>query len=319
MARFDQLSTDTRIFIAGHGGLVGSALWRHFTDRGFRNLIGRRSSELDLRDARSVSEFFTHTRPDVVIDAAATVGGILANANRPANFYSDNVRIQVNLFDSAVASGVQRLLFLGSSCIYPKHAAQPISEDALMTGPLESTNEAYAMAKLAGIGHIGAIRRQFGLPYICIMATNLYGPGDNFSPTDGHVLPAMIRRFHDAANSGADAVTCWGTGKPRREFLHVDDFARACHVLLDNYDGDLPVNAGTGADMSIADLARLVADVVGFAGQIRWDTGKPDGTPRKLLDVRLVTELGWTPSISLRDGIRSTYEWFLEHEDACRK
>lgn len=319
MAHFDQLSTDTKIFIAGHGGLVGSALWRHFADRGFRNLIGRRSSELDLRDASSVSEFFAHTRPDVVIDAAATVGGILANASRPANFFSDNIRIQVNLFDSAVANGVQRLLFLGSSCIYPKHAAQPISEDALMTGPLESTNEAYAMAKLAGIGHIGAIRRQFGLPYICIMATNLYGPGDNFSLTDGHVLPAMIRRFHDAANTGADAVTCWGTGEPRREFLHVDDFAQACHVLLDNYDGDSPVNAGTGADMSIADLARLVADVVGFTGQIHWDTSKPDGTPRKLLDVRLAAELGWKPNISLPDGVRRTYEWFLEHEDACRK
>jgi len=314
-----QLSPETRIYIAGHGGLAGSALWRHFTARGFRNLIGRRSRELDLRDAGAVAQFFADTRPEVVIDAAATVGGIVANASRPANFFSDNVRIQVNLFDSAVAHDVQRLLFLGSSCIYPKYAAQPISEDALFTGPLETTNEAYAIAKLAGVGHLAAIRRQFGLPYICAMATNLYGPNDNFSPQDSHVLPAMIRRFHDAAASGAPSVTCWGTGTPRREFLHVDDFARACHVLLEDYNGDSPVNVGTGADLAIAELAQTIADVVGYTGEIFWDSSKPDGTPRKLLDIGLLSGLGWKPEISLADGIRDTYRWYLENENDCRR
>lgn len=314
-----QLLPETRIFIAGHGGLVGSALWRHFTGRGFRNLIGRRSSELDLRDARAVAEFFSDTRPDVVIDAAARVGGILANSSRPADFFSDNARIQLNLMDSAVASGVQRFLFLASSCIYPKQTAQPIREDALLTGHLEETNEAYAIAKIAGIGHLAAIRRQFGLPYICAMSSNLYGPGDNFSLMDGHVLPALIRRFHSAVNTGTRTVTCWGSGTPRREFLHVDDFADACHALLDEYDGDSPVNVGTGEDLPIAELAGLIAEVVGFDGEICWDSDKPDGTYQKLLDVRLIKGLGWEPKISLMDGIRQTYRWYREHEHDCRR
>jgi GDP-L-fucose synthase len=310
---------DIRIFIAGHRGLVGSALWRHFSAYGFQNLIGRASTELDLRDARATAEFFAETRPDVVISAAAVVGGIAANASRPADFFSDNARIQVNLLDSAVASGVKRFLFLGSSCIYPRVVEQPIREDALLTGPLEETNRGFAMAKLAGVMHVGAIRQQHGLPYICAMPTNLYGPGDNFNARDSHVLPAMIRRFHQAVRDGAGQVTCWGTGRPRREFLYVDDLADACHFLLDSYDEDRPINVGTGQDMSIAELADLVADVVGYRGEICWDADKPDGTYRKLLDVGRLNDLGWRARTSLPKGIRMTYEWFLDHEEDYRR
>lgn len=305
------LSPRTRIYIAGHRGLVGSALWRHFTDLGYRNLIGRTSAELDLRDNAATSRFFEQTQPEVVILAAATVGGIMANSTRPADFFSDNLRIQLNVIDSAVEVGARRLLFLGSSCIYPKFAAQPIQEETLLTGPLEATNQAYAMAKIAGIAHLCAIRQQFRLPYITAMPTNLYGPHDNFDPHDSHVLPAMIRRFDEAARTGADQVVCWGSGRPRREFLHVDDLAEACHVLLDHYDDDAPANVGAGSDLSIAELAELVASVVGFDGEITWDSSKPDGTPRKILDGRKLAELGWKPSIALADGIRSTHEWFV--------
>jgi GDP-L-fucose synthase len=312
------MSPDTRVFIAGHRGLVGSALWRHFTARGFHNLIGRNSAELDLRDARATANFFAETRPDVVIAAAAVVGGIAANASRPADFLSDNLRIQVNLLDSAVAGGVQRFLFLGSSCIYPKLAEQPISEDALLTGPLEATNEGYAMAKLAGMKHVAAIRHQHGLPYVCAMPTSLYGPGDNFSPQDSHVVPAMIRRFDQAAREGAEQVVCWGTGRPRRELMYVDDLADACHFLLDSYDDDRHINVGLGEDLSIAELAGLVADVVGYQGQIRWDAQRPDGTYRKLLDVRRLRQRGWRAKTPLRHGIRMTYDWFLENADAYR-
>jgi GDP-L-fucose synthase len=313
------IAPESRIFIAGHGGLVGSALWRHFTAGGFNNLIGRSSAELDLRDARAATAFFGEMRPDVVIAAAARVGGIAANARRPADFLSDNLRIQINLLDSAVASGVERFLFLGSSCIYPKFAEQPIREDALLTGQLEETNEGFAVAKLAGIAQVAAIRRQHGLPYICAIPTNMYGPGDNFNTHDSHVVPAMIRRFHQAAQDGVGQVTCWGTGRPRREFMHVDDFAVACHLLLDCYDDDRPINVGTGEELSVAELADVVADVIGYRGEIRWDATKPDGTPRKLLDVKRLTDLGWTAQITVPEGIRTTYEWFLDHRSDYRR
>lgn len=319
MTAISPVTPDTPIFIAGSHGLVGSALVRYFSTLGYQKLIMASSAELDLRDAAATSKFFGEHRPQVVIDAAARVGGIGANSSRPAEFISDNLRIQVNLLDSAVAHGVQRFLFLGSSCIYPKFAAQPITETALCTGPLEETNQAYATAKLAGIAQVTAIRHQHGLPYISAMPTNLYGPGDNFNLDTGHVLPSMIRRFHDAAQQGAASVKCWGTGRPRREFLYVDDFAHACHVLLDHFDDDLPINVGTGSDMTIAELAEITADAVGYQGEIHWDTSKPDGTPRKLLDVGRINRLGWKSETSPADGIRKTYRWFLEHVDDCRR
>jgi GDP-L-fucose synthase len=313
------LLAETRIYIAGHRGLVGSALWRHFTERGFRNLIGCSSGELDLRDSRATADFFAQARPEVVINAAAVVGGIAANAIRQADFLSDNLRIQLNILDSAVAAGARRLLFIGSSCIYPKDAEQPLREGSLLTGPLEQTNEGFAIAKLAGVGHIAAIRRQHGLPYICAMPTNLYGPGDNFSIADSHVLPAMIRRFHKAVHERVREVVCWGSGRPRREFLFVDDFADGCHFLLENYDDRQPINVGTGKDLSIAELATLVANIVGYRGAIYWDGSKPDGTYRKLLDVQRLTELGWKASTELAEGLRNTYAWFVEHEDDYRR
>jgi GDP-L-fucose synthase len=313
------MSPDTRIYVAGHRGLVGSALWRHFAAQGFRNLIGRSSVELDLRDAAATADFFAETKPDVVIDAAARVGGITANATRPATFFSDNLRIQVNLLDSAVANGVRRFLFLGSSCIYPKVTEQPIRETALFSGPLEETNDGYAMAKLAGVAHVAAIRRQHGLPYICAVPTSQYGVGDNFDLLDAHVLPAMIRRFHTAVQDGESQVTCWGTGHPRRELMYVDDLAAACHFLLDSYDDDRPINVGTGEDLTVAELAAIVADVVGYRGDICWDIGRPDGTYQKLLDVRRLSELGWTANIAVAEGIRTTYSWFLDHQHDYRR
>ncbi len=312
------LSTQTRVYIAGHQGLVGSALWRHFADLGFQHLIGRTSRELDLRDAQSTAEFLNDTRPDVVISAAARVGGIAANSSRPAEFISDNLRIQVNLLDSSAAAGVSRFLFLGSSCVYPRLAEQPIREDALLTGPFEATNEAYAVAKIAGIAQVAAIRRQHHLPYISAMPTNIYGPGDNFDRHDSHVVPAMIRRFYEAARDGVPSVTCWGSGQPRREFMHADDLAAACHVLLESYDDDQPINVGAGHDMSIAELADVVANAVDYRGVIEWDVSKPDGTPQKLLDTRRLDELGWKPKISIAEGIQATCEWFLAHQDDYR-
>jgi GDP-L-fucose synthase len=306
-------------YVAGHRGLVGSAVWRRLQHEGFERLVGRTSRELDLRDREAVRAFFAAERPAVVVLAAARVGGIAANATYPSDFLSDNIRIQVNVLDAAVEHGCERLLFLGSSCIYPKLAPQPINEDSLLSGPLEPTNDSYAIAKIAGVLHVQAIRRQYGLSYISAMPTNLYGPGDNFDLETSHVLPAMIRRLHEAKESGADSVTMWGTGTPRREFLHVDDLARACLHLLEHYDAPEPINVGVGDDVTIRELAGTVARVVGFSGALKWDPTRPDGTPRKLLDVSRMTRLGWKPEVRLDDGIRATYAWFVEHETESRR
>jgi GDP-L-fucose synthase len=297
-------------YIAGHRGLVGSAVWRHFATSGFEALIGRTSSELDLRDRPATFAFFEAERPRTVVLAAAKVGGIMANSTYPADFLSDNLRIQLNVLDAAQAVGVERLLFLGSSCIYPKFAPQPISEDSLLTGPLEPTNDAYAIAKIAGVLHVQAMRRQHGVRWVSAMPTNLYGPGDNFDPQTSHVLAALIRRFHEAKATDAPSVTLWGTGTPRREFLHVDDLARACELLLESYDDPAPINVGVGDDLTIAELGDLVAGVAGYPGKVLFDPSKPDGTPRKLLDVRRITQLGFKPEIGLEQGIAATYEWY---------
>lgn len=305
-------------YIAGHRGLAGSAIWRKLENEGFTNLIGRTSSEVDLRNRDAVFSFFQETRPRYVVLAAAKVGGILANSTYPVDFLSDNLRIQVNVLDAAREYGAERLLFLGSSCIYPKFADQPISESSLLTGHLEPTNDAYAIAKIAGIMHVQAIRRQYALPWISAMPTNLYGPGDNFSADGSHVLPALIRRYDQAAKTGAASVTNWGTGSPRREFLHVDDMASACLHLLENYDGHTHVNVGTGTDVTIKALAAIVAEAVGYAGEIAWDDSKPDGTPRKLLDVSKLTASGWSASIGLEEGVRQTVNWYQSNATMAR-
>lgn len=297
-------------YIAGHRGLAGSALWRRFQADGFTDLIGRSRSELDLTNRSAVFDFFGHTQPRTVVLAAAKVGGIMANNTYPADFISENLQIQTNVLDAALAVRVPRLLFLGSSCIYPKFAPQPIHEDSLLTGPLEPTNDAYAIAKIAGIMQIQAVRRQHGLPWISAMPTNLYGPGDNFSPHNSHLLPALIRRYDEAQRSAATNVTNWGTGTPRREFLHVDDMAAACLHLLDNYDGPEQVNVGTGIDHTLLEIATMVANAVGYTGDTQWDTTKPDGTPRKLLDISRLKTNGWTPTIKLHDGIADTLTWY---------
>jgi GDP-L-fucose synthase len=304
------LSRDSTFYVAGHRGLVGSAIWRKLENEGFTKLVGKTSMELDLKDRDAVFKFFADTKPRYVVLAAAKVGGILANNTYPVDFLSDNLRIQINVLDAAREYDVERLLFLGSSCIYPKFAEQPIREDSLLTGHLEPTNDAYAIAKIAGIMHVQAVRRQYGLPWISAMPTNLYGPGDNFSPEGSHVLPALIRRYDEAARSGAPVVTNWGTGTPRREFLHVDDMAAACLHLLENYDGPEQVNVGTGTDVTIKALAEIVARSVGFSGAIEWDASKPDGTPRKLLDVSKLTCAGWSASIDLEEGIKATVDWY---------
>jgi GDP-L-fucose synthase len=314
-----QLDRASVFYVAGHRGLVGSAIWRGLEAEGFTDLIGRTSAELDLKDRDAVFQFFAETKPRYVVLAAAKVGGIMANNTYPVDFLSDNLRIQVNVLDAAVEHEVERLLFLGSSCIYPKFADQPIREDSLLTGHLEPTNDAYAIAKIAGIMHIQAIRRQYGLPWISAMPTNLYGPGDNFSPEGSHVLPALIRRYDEAARSGTEVVTNWGTGSPRREFLHVDDMAAACLHLLENYDGPDQVNVGTGSDVTIKELAGLVAAAVGYQGEIHWDESKPDGTPRKLLDVSKLAEAGWSASIGLEQGIRSTVRWYRDNITSIRQ
>ncbi|WP_328460742.1 GDP-L-fucose synthase [Actinoplanes sp. NBC_00393] len=317
-ASSELISSDDMIYVAGHRGMVGSAVWRRLAAQGFDRLIGATSSELDLRRAEAVEEFFAANKPDVVVLAAAKVGGILANATYPADFLSDNLRIQLNVMDAALRHGVRRLLFLGSSCIYPKHAPQPIPESALLTGPLEQTNDGYAIAKIAGIMQVQAIRRQHNVPWISAMPTNLYGPGDNFDLKFSHVLPAMLRKFHDAKVEARHNVTLWGSGTPRREFLHVDDLAAASVFLLQHYNEAEHINIGSGVDVAISDLAGEVRDAVGYDGHIDWDVTMPDGTPRKLLDVSRLTGMGWKPEISLGDGVAATYRWFLDHPEARR-
>jgi GDP-L-fucose synthase len=302
------------LYVAGHRGLVGSAIWRALARAGFTNLVGRTSSELDLRDREATFKFIDEVRPRSVVLAAAKVGGIAANDREPVEFVSDNVRIQTNVLDAALSVGVERVLFLGSSCVYPKHAPQPIPEAALLTGPLEPTNEAYAIAKIAGIVQVRSVRRQYGLPWISVMPTNLYGPGDDFSREGSHVLPALIRRYVDATRAGDEVVVNWGSGEPRREFLHVDDLAAACLLLLDRYDGDEHVNVGAGSDVTIRELAHLVSEAAGYRGRTEWDTGRPDGTPRKLLDSSRMRGLGWRPRIALEDGIRTAIADYQELE-----
>lgn len=313
------LDRSARVYVAGHRGLVGSAILRHLQGEGFTDIVTRASSELDLRDRGHVDAFFAEARPAYVILAAAKVGGIMANNTYPVDFLSENMRIQVNVMDAAAQHQVQRLLFLGSSCIYPKLAPQPISEDALLTGHLEPTNDAYAIAKIAGIIQVQAVRRQYGLPWISAMPTNLYGPGDNFSPKGSHVLPALIRRFDEAVHSGAESVVNWGTGTPRREFLHTQDMAAACLHLMDHYDGPDQVNVGTGKDCTIAELSDIVAVATGYTGPIHWDSSKPDGTAQKLLDVTKLAKAGWTAKLDLELGIRRTVEWYREHKGESRQ
>ena len=313
------LKTDAPFYVAGHRGLVGGAIWRALEAREHTNLLGLGSKDLDLKDREAVFGFMAQHRPRYVVLAAAKVGGILANSTYPVDFLSENLQIQTNVMDAALEFGTERLLFLGSSCIYPKLAEQPIKEEALLTGHLEPTNDAYAIAKIAGILQVQAVRRQYGKPWISAMPTNLYGPGDNFSPTGSHVLPALIRRYDEALRTGAHVVTNWGTGTPRREFLHVDDMAAACLYLMENYDGPEQVNVGTGKDATIKEIAGFVAEAVGYDGATDWDTSKPDGTPQKLLDVTKLHSLGWEASIGLREGIRSTVEWFRQQHGAVRE
>ena len=303
MALFD-LDRSAPFYVAGHGGMVGSAIFRQLEAKGFSNVFGRTSSELDLRERAAVFAFFEATKPQYVVLAAAKVGGILANDTYPADFLSDNLQIQVNVMDAALEYDVERLLFMGSSCIYPKFAPQPIREESLMTGHLESTNDAYAVAKIAGITQVQAIRRQHNKTWISAMPTNLYGPGDNYSEEGSHVLPAMIRRYETARLGGQEEVTNWGSGQPMREFLYVDDLAEASLFLLENYDGPSQVNVGVGEDLTIKELAEIVAEEIGYQGTTKWDTSKPDGTPRKILDVSMINDLGWKAKTSLREGIR---------------
>ena len=309
--------TDT-IYVAGHRGLAGSAIWRHLESEGFSNLVGFSSSELDLTHRPAVLEMMARITPDVVIDAAAKVGGIHANDTYPAEFLSDNLQIQLNVMDAAHQAGVARLLFLGSSCIYPKFAEQPIKESSLLTGALEETNSAYGIAKIAGILQVQAMRKQYGHRWISAMPTNLYGPNDNYHPENSHVLAAFIRRFHEAKISGAESVTIWGTGSPLREFMHVDDLASAVVFLLEHYDDPETINVGSGQEISISDLANLIAEIVGFDGSINHDLSQPDGTPRKMLDSSRLHALGWKPRWELREGIADAYEWFSQNPAILR-
>jgi GDP-L-fucose synthase len=312
------MRTSDTIYVAGHRGLAGSAIWRGLEKQGYSHLIGFSSDELDLTERTKVFDALASIKPDVVIDAAARVGGIHANSTYPAEFLSQNLQIQTNLMDAAHSSGVERLLFLGSSCVYPKLAPQPIRETSLLTGPLEETNDAYAIAKIAGILQVQAFRRQYGRRWISVMPTNLYGPGDNFHPENSHVLAALVRRFHEAMRSNASEVTLWGTGTPLREFLFVDDLADAVIFLLQHYDDPATINIGSGQELSIRELAEKIAAVVGFGGQIVHDLTKPDGTPRKLLDTSRLDDLGWSAPTSLDEGLRRTYEWYVHNESSTR-
>jgi len=313
---FQPMPKDARIYVAGHGGLVGSAVVRRLQAGGFTNVLTATRAQLDLRDQGAVNTWFEQNRPDYVFLVAGTVGGILANSTRPAEFIYDNLMIHGTVVEASHRVNVTKLLYLGSSCIYPRHATQPITEEQLLTGPLEPTNEWYAIAKIAGIKLCQAYRRQYGSDFISAMPTNLYGPEDNFDLSSSHVLPALIRKFHDAKQSGGKAVEIWGTGSPMREFLHVDDLADACVFLIENYSDDMHINVGTGVDLSIRELAEKVRDVVYPAAELQFDTSKPDGTPRKVLDVSRLNKLGWSPSYTLDSGLASTYQWFLEQQDS---
>ena len=305
------MNKESRIFLAGHTGLVGSAIHRRLDSAGYNNLIFRTRAELDLSNQAAVERFFAAEHPEYVFLAAAKVGGILANASYPAEFLRENLLIQTNVIDAAYRHGVRKLEFFGSSCIYPKFAPQPIREDSLLAGELEATNEAYAVAKIAGLKMAQAYRRQYGFRAICLMPTNIYGPGDNFDAASAHVVPALIRKFHEAVRGAAPEVTIWGTGKPRREFLHVDDLADAALFLMLNYDDEAIVNIGVGKDITIRELAELIREVTGYCGQLAFDTTKPDGTPRKLLDVSRLTAIGWRACIPLRKGLLETYRRYV--------
>jgi GDP-L-fucose synthase len=308
------MESDSKIYIAGHTGLVGSAIQRKLKEQGYSNIIGRTREELDLERQTQVEPFFEEQRPEYVILAAAKVGGIFANNSFPAEFIYSNIMVQTNVIHSAYRTGVKKLLFLGSSCIYPKHCPQPMKEEYLLTGPLEPTNEPYALAKIAGIRTCQSYNRQYGTNYISVMPTNLYGPNDNFDLETSHVLPALIRKFHEAKIQSNSSVTIWGTGSPRREFLNVDDLADACVFLMNHYDESEMINIGCGEDISIAELALLIKDIVGYTGNIEYNIDKPDGTPQKLLDVSKLKGLGWQPKLSLPEGIKKTYEWYCQNE-----
>lgn len=305
------MDKDSKIYVAGHRGMVGSAIVRELQRQGYSNIITRTHSELDLTDQAAVNRFFDEERPEYVFLAAAKVGGIEANRKAPADFMYQNMMLEMNVINAAWRTGCRKLEFLGSSCIYPREAPQPMPESCLLTSSLEQTNEAYALAKISGLKYCEYLNRQYGTDYISVMPTNLYGPNDNYHPTHSHVLPALIRRFHEAKESKAASVTCWGDGSPLREFLYVDDLANLCVFLMNNYSGNETVNAGTGKELTIRELTETVARVIGYDGEIRWDTSMPNGTPRKLLDVSKATALGWTYRTELEDGIRMAYEDFL--------
>jgi len=313
------VTKNIKIYIAGHQGMVGSAIWRALEAKGYSDLLGKTSKEMDLRNQQVVSDFFLKEKPDVVIDAAARVGGILANHDYPYQFLMENMQIQNNLIDSSLKIDVQKFIFLGSSCIYPKLAPQPLKEDYLLTGELEPTNEWYAIAKITGVKACEAIRKQFGKDYISLMPTNLYGSHDNFDLTTSHVLPAMIRKFHEGKLKGNSPVDLWGTGTPMREFLHVNDMADAVVFALENEFSDNLYNVGTGQDLTIKELALLIQRIVGHQGEIKWDSTKPDGTPRKLMDVSKMEKAGWKASTKLEEGIQKTYEWFLANQDTFKE